>query len=253
MCSFLKIIIAYFVPVLLCLTVQLFGLGLLWIKKTQKVGKVVVTLGFLLFAVFSIPFFPNMFLSHFEQVYPSFAVDPNDRDNSAGIKYVVVLAGCHVLDPEIPITGQFSYEGLVRLIEGIRLYKKYPGTKLILSGGKSRDSLVSDAELMRDLALDLGVPKNDMILEKKSMNTSDEARLLKPVLRKERFLLVTSASHMPRSMSLFRKLGMNPVAVPTGHLVKRYEDHLSFMPSASNLRKTETAFYEMLATVKNGL
>ena len=97
---------------------------------------------------------------------------------------------------------------------------------------------------MRDLALDLGVPTEDMMLKTESMSTQDEAKLLKPVLTNEKFLLVTSASHMPRSMDIFRKLGMNPVAAPTGHLVKRYGDHISFMPSVSNLKKSETAFRE---------
>jgi len=154
------------------------------------------------------------------------------------------------MDPTVPITGQFCYEGLVRLIEGIRLYNKCPGTKLILSGGKGWNTSFSDAELMRDLAFDLGVAREDMMLETESMSTQDEAELLKPILGNEKFLLVTSASHMPRSMGLFRKMGMNPIAAPTGHLVKRYRDNISIMPSVSNLKKSQAAFYEMLATLK---
>jgi uncharacterized SAM-binding protein YcdF (DUF218 family) len=103
---------------------------------------------------------------------------------------------------------------------------------------------------MRDLAFDLGVQREDMLLETESMSTQDEAELLRPILGKEKFLLVTSASHMPRSMDIFRKLGMNPVAASTGHLVKRYGDHISFIPSVGNLKKSESAFYEILAAVK---
>ena len=127
---------------------------------------------------------------------------------------------------------------------------KWPGSKLILSGGKGRNSNVSDAELMADLAHELGVPRDDIILEKDSMSTEHEARLLKAVVRNRRFLLVTSASHMPRSVGLFRKMGMNPIPAPTGHLVKQYRDSISFRPGISNLKKTEIAFYEILGVIK---
>ena len=250
MYAFFRVLVAYFVPVPLCLGVLLIGVVFLWVKKTQKIGKIIVTVGFFLLLVFSFSFVPNMLLSHLEQQYPSFKIEANEGCNSLGIKYVVVLAGGHILDPKIPITGQFCYEGLVRLIEGIRLYKKCPGAKLILSGGKGRDMHISDAELMGDLAFDLGVPRDDIILEKDSMSTEDEAKLLKPVVRNEKFLLVTSASHMPRSIGLFRKMGMNPIPAPTGHLVKQYRDNTSFMPSVSNLKKSQAAFYEILARIK---
>ena len=250
MYAFFRVLVAYFVPVPLCLGVLLIGVVFLWVKKTQKIGKIIVTLGFLLIAAFTFSFLPNMLLSDVEQQYPSFKIEPNEGCNSLGIKYVVVLAGGHILDPKIPITGQFCYEGLVRLIEGIRLYKKCPGVKLILSGGIGKCTSITDAELMADLAFDLGVPREDIILEKESMSTEDEAKLLKPVLMNEKFLLVTSASHMPRSMGLFRKLGMNPIPAPTGHLVKQYRDNISFMPSVSNLKKSQTVFYEILAKIK---
>jgi len=160
MYSFLKVLVAYLVPVPLCLGILLIGLIFLWVKKKQEIGKIIVTVGFLLLLTFSLPFFPNMLLSHLEQQYASFEINTNEGCNSLGIKYIVVLAGSHILDPKIPITSQFCYEGLVRLIEGIRLYYKIPGTKLILSGGLGRNTSVSDAELMSELAIALGIPRD---------------------------------------------------------------------------------------------
>ncbi len=237
-------------PFSICLIIIVFGLVLLWCTGKQKSGKVIITIGVAFLALLSFPPFSNSLLTHFEQQYPPFKIESKGECNLSGIKFVVVLAGAHILDPKIPITGQFCYEGLVRLIEGIRLYKKCPGAKLILSGGKGRYTHISDAELMADLALDLGVPREDIILEKESMSTEDEAKLLKPVLKNEKFLLVTSASHMPRSMGSFCKMGMNPIPALTGHLVKQYRDNISFMPSVSNLKKCEAAFYEILGIIK---
>ena len=61
-------------------------------------------------------------------------------------------------------------------------------------------------------------------------------------------MLVTTASHIPRSMALFKKLGMNPIPSPIDHSIKdRHGLSLfSFFPSTGNLRKTELAIHEYI-------
>lgn len=250
MYSLVKYFVAYLLPVPLCLGVLLAGLIFLWCTKRQTTGKVIITIGVAILLLFSLSFFPNMCLRYLEHKHVSYIASQMKEDNFSDIKYVVVLAGGHILDPKIPVTSQFCYEGLVRLIEGIRLYKKCQKAKLVLSGGIGDRTDVTDAILMADLSIELGVPKKDIILEQESMSTFDEARLIKPIVRNQRFILVTSASHMPRSMALFRKLGMNPVPAPTGHLVKHFGDSISILPSVSNLKKSDTAFYEILGIIK---
>lgn len=250
MYGFIKDIIACLLPVPLCLGILLTGLIFLWGTKKQATGKVLTTIGFAFLLLFSLPFFPDMCLRYLEHKHVSYIASAGKEDNFSNIKYVVVLAGGHILDPKIPITSQFCHEGLVRLTEGIRLYKKCPKAKLILSGGIGDRTNVTDAVLMADLSVELGVPKEDIILEPESMSTFDEARLIKPIVSNQKFILVTSASHMPRSMALFRKLGMNPVPAPTGHLVKHYGDRISVIPSVSNLKKSGTAIYEILGIIK---
>jgi len=101
---------------------------------------------------------------------------------------------------------------------------------------------------MADLALLLGVNKENIILEDASKDTKDQAILIKGILGNDKFVLVTSASHMPRSMALFRKQGMDPIPAPTEHLVKERKNISPgmFFPGASNLRKVERAFHEYL-------
>jgi len=64
-------------------------------------------------------------------------------------------------------------------------------------------------------------------------------------------LLVTSASHMPRSMILFKKLGMHPIPAPTEYQVKgrRGTSPKRFYPTADGLMKAERAFYEYIGLV----
>ncbi|MFH2011543.1 MAG: ElyC/SanA/YdcF family protein [Pseudomonadota bacterium] len=225
----------------------------MWFFRKKRIGIIIVTSGLLLLTLFSIPFFPEYFLERIERKYPSLKID-NGNEKIKDVCYIVVLAGGHVLDPDITLISQFSSPGLSRLIEGIRLYKKIPGTKLILSGGKGIDP-IPDSELMAKLAIDLGVAKQDIILESSSLNTYDEARLLKSVLQNERFIMVTSANHMVRSMALFQKMGMNPLPVSTDYLVKRYGENRLFLliPCTDGLVKSDSLIRESIALLKEKL
>ena len=61
---------------------------------------------------------------------------------------------------------------------------------------------MSAGQAMAAMAVQLGVPKQAIIMENASWDTEDEARLLRQRLDGRAFALVTSAIHMPRSMSL---------------------------------------------------
>jgi len=67
----------------------------------------------------------------------------------------------------------------------------------------------------------MGVSDSDIVLEPDSKDTKDEAVLIQKIVGNEKLILVTSASHMPRSMALFKKRGMQPIPAPTDHTIKR--------------------------------
>lgn len=144
------------------------------------------------------------------------------------------------------MTGQISGESLARLVEGIRIHSILPKSKLVLSGGGFDP--VPNANVMADVALGLGVDDRALVLEPVSKDTKDEAWLIRRIVGGNRFILITSASHMPRSMALFRKLGTQPIPAPTDYWVKERQGNssgLSF-PSAGSLCKAQSAFYEYL-------
>lgn len=230
-------------PVPVCLEILLAGLFLLWFTRRIKTGKILVSAGTLLLAAFSFGPFPDMLLQPLEYRYaPVFTVE-----KSSNAKWVVVLGGGHTTDPRLPATSIIGSSSLHRLVEGIRLKRMLPGGKLVLSGGKTFDPR-PHAQITAEVALALGVDKHDLVLETSSKDTKDEAVFIKNIVKDDPFFLVTSASHMPRSMALFQKQGMHPLPAPTGHLVKRRADHGPgvFFPKANNLHKTETAVHEYL-------
>lgn len=133
-----------------------------------------------------------------------------------------------VSDPKLPITGQLPQSTLLRVVEGIRIYKQLKGSKLLFSGGPVFNP-VPEGIGMAKLAADLGVPEKDIVAEAKSKDTEEQALIIKDIAGKDKMILVTSAYHMPRSMALFKKRGMYPAPAPTGHIIR---DAQGFNPSS---------------------
>ena len=246
-----KIISAFLSPLLISFLLSFLGLYLLWFTTKQKAGKILVLVGLVILTLFSYGIISNRLLRPLERRYEAFEIRSSsvvsETEDESTIRFVVVLGGGHTSDPELPLISQIGKDSLIRLIEGIRIYRKYPGAKLILSGGAVFDP-VSEAEIMARVAREMGVPERDIILESKSQDTRDEALFIKPIVGNEPFVLVTSASHIPRSMALFKKLGMNPIPSPIGHSVKDRQG-LSpsfFFPGSGSIRNAELAIHEYL-------
>ena len=246
-----KIISAFLYPLPLSLLLSFLGLYLLWFTTKQRAGKIVVSVGLAILTLFSYSIFTNRLLRPLERKYDAFEMESpsvvSETEDKLTIKFVVVLGGGHTSDPELPLLSQMNTHPVIRLMEGIRIHRKFPGSRLLLSGGRGFDS-ISEAEVMARVAREMGVPDRDIILESKSKDTRDEALFIKPMVGNEPFVLVTTASHIPRSMALFKKLGMNPISSPVGHSIRDRQGvsiH-SFFPSSGSIRNAELAIHEYL-------
>jgi uncharacterized SAM-binding protein YcdF (DUF218 family) len=233
----------------LVLELLLVGIALLWFTQKQKAGKILVTLGALLLLLFSLNPVADRILGPLERWYPAgTAVRKGEAPSlDPSIKWIVVLGGGHNSDPEVPVISQLSFFTLVRLVEGIALYRALPGARLLLSGGRVFDP-VPEAQVMAQAARSLGVNPQDLVLEPYSRDTEEEAKIIKDWVGKENFILVTSASHQLRAVAMFRKQGMTPIPWPIGHRVKESYSFILFelIPNIRALEKTDTAFYEYL-------
>jgi uncharacterized SAM-binding protein YcdF (DUF218 family) len=242
---FRKIVGPFFFPLSLCLEILIIGLVLLWFTKKKRAGKIVVSSGVVLLLLFSYRPLPEMLLQPLEYSFPPLS-EPRDIPQA---RWIVVLGAGHTYGPRLPANSQLSGAAVFRLVEGIRIHKSLPGSKLILSGGTLWGP-VSEAKIMADVALALGVGRQNLILESVSKDTEDEAQLIQKIVGNNLFVLVSSASHMPRSMALFKKLGMQPIPAPTDYGVKEREGQevvpYTFFPRVDELEKAQTAVYEYL-------
>src|SRR3989304_8606348 len=132
-----KIIGQLFLPVPLCLEMLIVGLLLLLFTRKQRTGKIILSVGVILFTLLSYPALSNTSLRRLEYQYPPL-ISTATSDFAPGavvpqVRWIVVLGGGYTSDPKISITSQLSDPSLGRLIEAIRLDRK--STRLNSSHG----------------------------------------------------------------------------------------------------------------------
>lgn len=165
----------------------------------------------------------------------------------------IVLGG--VTKSRQPRDRVFLSEGADRLFHPLMLYKKGLVKKLVLSGGGAKlmgkKHARTEAERMAEVLRYAGVPQEAILLEKASRNTYENARNTAQLLQNQkpggRYLLVTSAFHMPRARACFAKAGLRvapfPVDFRAGPIRPRPE---SFLPSTQGLRTWSLLLHEWM-------
>jgi uncharacterized SAM-binding protein YcdF (DUF218 family) len=132
---------------------------------------------------------------------------------------IIVLGGT-ISPPRTQASGQAVLTSDAnRLTTGVELARRYPGARLVFTGGNGSfwQDDASEADGARRLWLALGVPDSQMLFESRSRNTWENAVLTHELLDPkpgETWLLVTSAWHMPRSVGIFRRVGFEVVPYP---------------------------------------
>ena len=112
-------------------------------------------------------------------------------------------------------------EGGDRLVEAAILARRYPEARVVFSGGAGllEPGAESESVTAERLLLALGVAPDRLVLEGESRNTDENAGLTAELLGEDRgnVVLITSAFHMPRSMGLFRRVGIEALPWPTDY------------------------------------
>jgi uncharacterized SAM-binding protein YcdF (DUF218 family) len=123
-----------------------------------------------------------------------------------------------------------------RVTETLRLSKLYPDARILYSGGGI------EAQLGKKLLTRLGIEPERIIIEDRSKNTAENAKLSKIIAApkpSEKWLLVTTAFHMPRAIGAFRAVGFPVRADPV--------DFLGSPPNAGDRRQAVLALREYVA------
>jgi len=244
-----KMVSRFLFPIPLCLEVLALGL-LLCFTRRQKTGKALIALSGLLLFLLASTSVSSLLLAPLEGKYAPLSIQPGAPPSAElkEVKFIVVLAAGFTGDASRPVELRLDDDSMARLVEGVRVSKVLRGSKLVLSGGPAPDGLDSIAQVMAQIAQELGVARRDMVLEEKSNDTESEAICVASVVGKQPFLLVTEASHMPRAMALFRKQGAHPIPDPMGYYSRPGQAFSApeLFPDTEELRGSQRAVYEYL-------
>jgi uncharacterized SAM-binding protein YcdF (DUF218 family) len=176
----------------------------------------------------------------------------------------IVVLGGSTRPADFPRPWVDVLEAGDRVLHGAQLYQAGKAPKVIFSGGRItwKDGGPPESTDMAAIAIAMGVPRQAILEDPTSLNTYQNAVNVKAILTQEgiqRILLVTSAMHMPRSLAIFQKQGINATPAPTDFLVSartvqeirgsRQAILLSLLPNATNLDQVTRALKEYIGLV----
>lgn len=193
------------------------------------------------------PAFANWLYAGLESRYPPVRIEDLPAADVA-----IVLGGI-VGQPLPPRVTPDLGEPADRILEAARLYKAAKAAHVLVSGGNLpwQAAVAPEAELVADLLVEFGVPREAIVLDPKSRNTYENAVDSTRIMKERDWttaLLVTSGAHMPRAMAIFRRAGVAVTAASTDIRVRYplYDNVLDFLPDAGALDRTGNAVKEWL-------
>ncbi|MEI6577101.1 MAG: YdcF family protein [Bacteroidota bacterium] len=144
-----------------------------------------------------------------------------------------------------------------RIFQAISLYKQKKIKKILISGGSGNliNRSWQEASLSRDYLLLIGVSDADILVDSLSKNTHENAVNCVQILKKDkaahRFLLITSAVHMKRSMGCFDKEGLKCAPYPTNPVagMRHFDLNHMLMPQAKALEIYDDLIHEVFGYI----
>jgi uncharacterized SAM-binding protein YcdF (DUF218 family) len=165
--------------------------------------------------------------------------------------YGIVLTGVTRLDLE-PTDRTYFGRGADRVTHTVQLYKLNLINQIVISGGNG-SLLKSGKQEADDLAaamIVMGVPKEAIIIEKKSRNTHESTQALTVLmgekLKQSNNLLITSSYHMRRSRACFKKVGIEVDTVSTDFIThpRKYTPNVLIIPQVDALANWQIMIHE---------
>jgi uncharacterized SAM-binding protein YcdF (DUF218 family) len=229
----------------------LIGVGLvgalLLATRFARLGRKLAIASVALLAICGFSPLGNWLLYPLEQRFPPWDAARGAPDG------IVVLGGAIDTDPSAA-HGAAAFSGSAgRIIAAATLAHRYPNARIIYSGGNANlvsDDASKEADYAEAVFEGLGVSKDRVTPERRSRNTWENAEFSKALAAPkngERWLLLTSAYHMPRSVGIFRTVGFAVEPYPADWRLAGAADLLRFsIFSVEGLQHTDLAIREWI-------
>lgn len=239
---------AMLLPTNLLIGVGVVG-AILLLTRFARLGRKLVIASVLLLVVCGLSPLGTLLLYPLEQRFPPWDAGRGAPDG------IIVLGASIEADLSVAHGTPVVKGAPDRIISAAALALRYPNARVVFSGGSANviSNDAREADFAGAVFESLGVAKSRLIMERRSRNTVENAQFSKALVAPkdgERWLLVTSAFHMPRSVGLFRKAGFAVEPYPVDWRVGGRGDLLSFTNiAADGLGRTDLGVREWVGLI----
>lgn len=221
--------------------------ALLLYRRRGRLGRVWVSAVVLLYWLISTPVVAAWLVQVSSPAYPRV----EKRDQLPGASAVVVLGGgSYHYESGNEALSVMTRESGLRVLEAARIYRILDSPWVIVTGGSTFNGR-SEAQVMAKALEDLAVPRDRILLEEASKSTHEHGINVPRILTErgvKGFVLVTSPTHMRRSLRVFSAGGLHPIpAAPEAFAELRRSSVLQrYLPSDRALSVSSGVFYDGL-------
>lgn len=222
----------------------LLGLFLAAWQRTQVVGFGLALWSTVLLLFAGLSPLANWVTLPLEQRFETF------RDDGRPVHGVIVLGGSIQAADSVVRNQLLLNEAGERAVALADLARRYPEARIVFSGGGGTliEDQVAEAAGLERFAQTLGVDPERVVFEDRSRSTRENAVYTRELVEPrpgERWLLVTSAWHMPRAIGCFRRVGFNVTAYPVDFRTRGSSDRWRpFAFSSEGLRRLDIIMKE---------
>jgi uncharacterized SAM-binding protein YcdF (DUF218 family) len=237
------------VPSNLLIVVGLLGLGLLLFTRWERLGSWLIVTSLVLLALAGLSPLGNALILPLEDRFPPWDASHGPPDG------IIMLGGA--ISPDVSAArGSVAFDDAAeRVTATVELARRYPNARVIVSGGSNTlvfEEAIEAVYAVQELVA-LGVPHDRITAEEQSRNTVENAvfsRLVANPKPGERWLLVTSAFHMPRAVGAFRAAGFPIEPYPVDWRTRGPKELLwPILNVANGLQRTDTAAHEWIGLI----
>jgi uncharacterized SAM-binding protein YcdF (DUF218 family) len=243
-----KILGFFTVPSNAIAAICLLGTGLA-VTRWPRTGRRTLAVGIMLLLLFGYSPASNVLLLALSERFPPWQFDGREPDG------IIVLGGA--IDSEVAAARHSlqADQAAERIIAMLELARRFPSARIVFSGGSGNliENSVPEAPIAGRLLERFGIARERVVLESASRTTDENAAMVRQLVSPkpgERWLLLTSAFHMPRSVGAFRRAGFAVEAYPVDWRTRGWVDAvMPFDKLSAGLARADVAVHEWIGLI----
>lgn len=216
----------------------------LWLIGWRRSGRVLAICGVLALLLFGYGPVGNVLMLGLSERFPAWHANGRDPD---GI--IVLGGGIETARAQARNEIELNSAG-ERVLAMLELARRFPKARIVYSGGSANlfPPYIAEAPFVERLLEEFGIARDRIVIESASRTTFENATEVRDLVQPQpgqRWLLVTSAWHMPRSIGVFRAAGFDVEAYPVDWRTRGWRDAFKPFPRLSlGLAQSDTAMHE---------